>query len=145
MESLKPGYVRCRLPGVTEIVDPEIFDWARDGKEKHTRSPEAEIMDWADDITYAIHDMIDFYCAGLIPLHLLAEHTSELGKREWRDFFKHACERNDKVAQYFPVGFAKLLKEDSGKTPAARWAADYVAGLTERQVKDLYRKVAAHF
>ena len=28
-------------------------------------------MDWADDITYAIHDMSDFYCAGLIPLHIL--------------------------------------------------------------------------
>ena len=28
-------------------------------------------MDWADDITYAIHDMVDFHCAGLIPLHLL--------------------------------------------------------------------------
>jgi hypothetical protein len=29
-------------------------------------------MDWADDITYAIHDMVDFYCAALIPLHVLA-------------------------------------------------------------------------
>ena len=36
------------------------------------RSVEAEIMNWAGDITYAIHDMTDFYCAGLIPLHLLA-------------------------------------------------------------------------
>jgi len=28
-------------------------------------------MDWADDLTYAIHDAEDFYRAGLIPLHLL--------------------------------------------------------------------------
>jgi dGTPase len=28
-------------------------------------------MDWADDITYAVHDLDDFYKAGLIPLNLL--------------------------------------------------------------------------
>jgi len=36
-----------------------------------SRSAEAELMDWADDLTYAIHDAEDFYRAGLIPLHLL--------------------------------------------------------------------------
>ncbi len=35
------------------------------------RCAEAELMDWADDLTYAIHDVEDFYRAGLIPLHLL--------------------------------------------------------------------------
>ncbi len=35
------------------------------------RTPESEMMDWADDLTYAIHDVEDFYRAGLIPLHLL--------------------------------------------------------------------------
>jgi dGTPase len=30
-------------------------------------------MDWADDITYAVHDLIDFYRAGQIPLDRLAD------------------------------------------------------------------------
>jgi dGTPase len=36
------------------------------------RCLEAEIMDWADDLTYAVHDVDDFFRAGLIPLDRLA-------------------------------------------------------------------------
>jgi dGTPase len=28
----------------------------------------AEIMDWADDLTFAVHDLLDFLCAGRIPI-----------------------------------------------------------------------------
>lgn len=35
------------------------------------QSLETCIMDWADDITYAVHDLEDFYRAGLIPLSTL--------------------------------------------------------------------------
>lgn len=30
-------------------------------------------MDWSDDITYAVHDLVDFYRAGQIPLDRLAD------------------------------------------------------------------------
>jgi dGTPase len=53
------------------------------------QSIEASIMDFADDITYSVHDLEDFYLAGLIPLELLATDRDELARftTEWlREF-----------------------------------------------------------
>lgn len=41
---------------------------------------EAEIMDWADDVAYAVHDVEDFYRAGLIPLERFVEDEPEVSR-----------------------------------------------------------------
>ena len=51
--------------------DRRAFDWAREGYPEGERTLEACLMDWADDVTYAVHDMDDFFRAGLIPLERL--------------------------------------------------------------------------
>jgi dGTPase len=45
------------------------------------RSIEALIMEWADDLTYAVHDVDDFFRAGLIPLHRLGDKDDDEFKR----------------------------------------------------------------
>ena len=35
------------------------------------KSFEAQLMDYCDDVTYAVHDVVDFYRSGFIPLHRL--------------------------------------------------------------------------
>lgn len=67
-------------------TERELFNWVRVGRSGHelAKSCEAEIMDWADDITYAVHDLVDFYCAGQIPIDRLAD-DNDPSERE--DFF----------------------------------------------------------
>ncbi|MCH8275492.1 MAG: dNTP triphosphohydrolase [Armatimonadetes bacterium] len=47
--------------------DEEAFEWAYDDHPVF-RSPECEIMDYADDVVYSILDICDFYRQGLIDL-----------------------------------------------------------------------------
>ncbi|MBE2254294.1 MAG: dNTP triphosphohydrolase [Myxococcus sp.] len=52
--------------------DQPSFEFARGlGPRGDARSIEAEIMDWSDDVTYAVHDMEDSYRAGMVPLDQL--------------------------------------------------------------------------
>jgi dGTPase len=43
------------------------FDFARLRAKDETKTAEAELMDWADDIAYSIHDLEDFHRCRLIP------------------------------------------------------------------------------
>ncbi|MEO1333832.1 MAG: dGTP triphosphohydrolase [Myxococcota bacterium] len=58
-------------------ADRADFEFAREGTQSNARTLEADIMDLADDITYSLHDLEDFYRAGLIPLHFLAVNAEE--------------------------------------------------------------------
>ncbi len=73
------------------------FNSVRDlGTPKNIKSLEADIMDWADDITYSVHDIDDFYRAGVIPLDRLAV---DAGERE--RFYEEVFARR---AGQFPEG-----------------------------------------
>ena len=65
-------------------LDRQAFEFVRSPHDT-SQSIEASIMDFADDITYSVHDLEDFYLAGLIPLELLATDWDELERfiTEW--------------------------------------------------------------
>jgi dGTPase len=64
------------------------FRFARNGARGRRPCLEAQIMDWADDITYAVHDLEDFYRSGMIPLDRLA-----YSERAVEDFLERMFDR----------------------------------------------------
>ncbi|ADG87907.1 deoxyguanosinetriphosphate triphosphohydrolase-like protein [Thermobispora bispora] len=46
--------------------DLGVFRWIREGAPDRVPSFEAQIMDWADDIAYSVHDLEDALTAGLV-------------------------------------------------------------------------------
>jgi len=55
--------------------DAEVFGWIRQGAPDRRPCLEAQVMDWADDVAYSVHDMEDGFHAGLITFKNLKSET----------------------------------------------------------------------
>jgi dGTPase len=70
-----------------------FFEFARAGAADDECSLEAEIMDWSDDVTYAVHDLEDFFRLGLIPLERLAAADDSERRRFTASFYDDPVSR----------------------------------------------------
>lgn len=81
-------------------TEKDVFAWVREGKTRWQRSTIAEIMDWADDITFAIHDLLDFYCVGRIPIDRCKGEKSAERRRLIRSMFRRKPKWEAQKAKY---------------------------------------------
>jgi len=69
----RPGQVKFGV----YTDDAEVFAWIRSGAPPGTLCLEAQVMDWADDVAYSVHDLEDGLQAGLITVAALRDPAEQ--------------------------------------------------------------------
>jgi dGTPase len=57
--------------------DVEVFDWLRSGAPLNLKSVEAQVMDFADDVAYSVHDFEDAIVSKFVDVTSLADQAHE--------------------------------------------------------------------
>lgn len=99
-------------------IDREAFRWVRAGRDDDAVPVEEQVMDWADDVTYACHDVEDFYRAGLIPLASLFPAPGAAGgdtERETQRFLDYVAAKRHREGAGFDRDEAVHILADIAK------------------------------
>ncbi len=115
--------------------DAEVFGWIRAGAPDRRRCLEAQVMDWADDVAYSVHDMEDGFHAGLITFKNLKSPTE-----------RSAVSRTAATYCDDGVSEAELTEVLEALLALDIWPASYDGGLdTAAALKNLTSELIGRF
>ncbi len=117
--------------------DAEAFGWIRAGAPQGRSCLEAQVMDWADDVAYSVHDLEDGLHAGLISLRDLRDPGQ---RREVAGLTAAVyCQPGSVTAEELSDVFGRLLELDC-------WPADFDGGPSSAAaVKNLTSELIGRF
>jgi dGTPase len=83
--------------------DAEVFAWIRDAAPPGRPCLEAQVMDWADDVAYSVHDLEDGMHGGLITLEQLRDpaERGEVIKLTLAEYCPPGSATADELAEVF--------------------------------------------
>jgi dGTPase len=117
--------------------DTAVFDWIRDGAPAGRACFEAQVMDWADDVAYSVHDLEDGLHARLIQLDQLRDAGERKPVAELT--LATYCEPDSTSVEELSEVFTQLLELDI-------WPQRFDGGLsTAAAVKDLTSELIGRF
>lgn len=105
--------VTLHLPAKYGAYQADIcaFEWIRAGAPGRRRCLEAQVMDWADDVAYSVHDVEDGLQAGLISLKNLTDPSERA--RVCAVALTHYCPSSwDVTAVELEAVFAEFMRLD---------------------------------
>jgi dGTPase len=129
------------------LSEKAILESVLEEDESAHQSPEAAIMDWCDDISYALHDLEDFFRAGLIPLERIGILTDS--NEEAKLFLARASHGLASNPEFDPLHAAAALEKLQGLFPGVPYRGTHedrrdLHSMTSQLINSYFQSTTVH-